>query len=107
MDDVIAYGEALRSRRRALTGGEGSVAAWKKDLKAMDEALKRDCAELTRARRDIAQRLARGVLAHLADLGMGKTRFEIAVEPEKNHRHRRRSRGNAHFSQSRRAAQAA
>ena len=83
MDDVIAYGEALRSRRRALTGGEGSVAAWKKDLKAMDEALKRDCAELTRARRDIAQRLARGVLAHLADLGMGKTRFEIAVEPEK------------------------
>ena len=38
---------------------------------------------LTRARRDIAQRLARGVLAHLADLGMGKTRFEIAVEPEK------------------------
>ena len=81
--DVIAYGEELKARKEALSGGEASVSEWKKQLKGMDAALRQDCAALTEARRAIAARLTAGILKHLADLGMGKTRFEIAVEPEK------------------------
>ena len=83
LEDVLAYGEALKARKQALTGGDASVHAWKKELKAMDAALKQDCAALTQARKDIAEKLTAGILRHLGDLGMGKTRFEIAVEPEK------------------------
>ena len=81
--DVIAYGEELKARKEALSGGEASVSEWKKQLKGMDAALRQDCAALTEARRAIAARLTAGILKHLADLGMGKTRFEITVEPEK------------------------
>ena len=83
LDDVLAYAKALRERRAALTGGDEDVAAWKRELRAMDEALRRDCAELSRARGELARSLTEGVLAHLADLGMGKTRFSIEIVPEK------------------------
>ena len=83
LQDVINYGEELKARKEALTGGEAGISAWKKELKAMDASLRQDCAALTEARCAIAQKLTDGILRHLADLGMGKTRFEIAVEPEK------------------------
>ena len=83
LSDVIARGETLKRRRAELAGGEEDVAERKRQLKAMDAELKAACAALTDARRAIADGLSKKILDHLKDLGMGKTRFEIRVAPEK------------------------
>jgi DNA repair protein RecN (Recombination protein N) len=83
LSDVLRRGDELRARRDELSGGDERAHAWRRELKDMDAALKAACAALSVSRHAVAQRLSEGVLSHLRDLGMEKTRFEIRVQPEK------------------------
>ena len=83
LSDVLDYLADAKARLGALAAGEDGLEEKKKRLRAMDARLKADCARLTQSRKDLSEKLAAGILSHLRDLGMGKTRLEIAIRPAK------------------------
>jgi len=82
LDDVIAFGEQASARLAAIQSSDASIEEQKKHLKKLDASLKTACEELTASRRTLAESLAASIMEQLRDLGMGKTRFEIRVDPE-------------------------
>ncbi len=82
LEEVIAFGKSAESRLEELKRGDESVAELKKRYKEADAKLREACAELTELRKTSAQKLAGEICDQLKDLGMGKTRFEVRVEPE-------------------------
>ena len=78
--EVIAFGEAARSRLEAVESGDEQIAELKKLLKQQDRALRDACAVLTESRRALAQQLEAGILEQLKDLGMGRTRFSVRID---------------------------
>ena len=82
LDDVIAFGEQASARLAGIQASDERIEAQKKLLKKTDAALKEVCARLTESRKALGIRLADAIMAQLKDLGMGKTRFEIRIEPE-------------------------
>ncbi|MBR1821815.1 MAG: DNA repair protein RecN [Clostridia bacterium] len=82
VEEVIAFGATAESRLSELKRGDESIAALKKQYKDADAKLREACARLTELRRASAENLASEICAQLKDLGMGKTRFEVRVEPE-------------------------
>ena len=83
LEDVIAFGENAKKRLDALTSGEESVEALKKQLAALEPELQARAAELTASRKELALELEKRVLKQFKDLGMGKARFEIRITPER------------------------
>lgn len=82
LDDVIAFGEQAAARLAAIQSSDANIDAQKKQLKKIDAALKSACEQLTISRKALSEKLAAAIMEQLRDLGMGKTRFEIRVEPE-------------------------
>ncbi len=82
LEEVIAFGQSAQSRLEELKRGDESIAELKKRYKEADAKLREACGRLTALRKDAAQRLAGAICDQLRDLGMGKTRFEVRVEPE-------------------------
>lgn len=82
LDDVIAFGEQAAARLSAIQSSDASIEEQKKQLKNLDAALKTSCGQLTASRRSLAESLAASIMEQLRDLGMGKTRFEVRVDPE-------------------------
>ncbi len=82
LEDVIAFGEQAAARLTELKRSDERAEQRKAQLKQLDEALKAACDALTLSRKALAARLAEAVMAQLRDLGMGRTRFEIRVDPE-------------------------
>ena len=82
LDDVIAFGEQAAQRLAAIQSSDASIEEQKKQLKKLDSALKSYCEQLTVSRRTLAEQLAAAIMEQLRDLGMGKTRFEVRVDPE-------------------------
>ena len=82
LEDVIAFGEQAAARLTELKRSDERAEQRKAQLKRLDEALKAACDALTLSRKALAARLAEAVMAQLRDLGMGRTRFEIRVDPE-------------------------
>lgn len=82
LEDVIAFGEQASARLATIQASDESIETQKKQLKQMDAALKEACEKLTESRRNLAGMLAAAIMEQLCDLGMGKTRFEIRIEPE-------------------------
>lgn len=82
LDDVIAFGEQAAARLAAIQSSDANIDAQKKQLKKIDAALKSACEQLTISRKALSEKLATAIMEQLRDLGMGKTRFEIRVEPE-------------------------
>ena len=82
VEEVIAFGQSAESRLNELKRGDESIAALKKQYREADGRLREACGVLTALRNDSARQLATEICAQLKDLGMGKTRFEVRVEPE-------------------------
>ena len=70
-------GEELKQLEASDELREELKAALKERKRALDEA----CAELTDARREAAAELCRRLVEQLADLGMGRTRFDVRFTP--------------------------
>lgn len=82
LDDVIAFGEQAAARLAAIQSCDANIEEQKQLLRRLDVELKDACDALTASRRLLAERLAASIVEQLRDLGMGKTRFEIRVDPE-------------------------
>lgn len=82
VEEVIEFGAQATQRLEELKSGDESVATLKKQYKAADGKLRAACERLTALRRDCGERLAAQICVQLKDLGMGKTRFEVRIEPE-------------------------
>ena len=82
VEEVIEFGAKAADRLAELKRGDESIGGLKKQYKEADAKLREACAVLTRLRADSARRLAARICEQLKDLGMGKTRFEVRVEPE-------------------------
>ena len=82
VEDVIAFGASAESRLNELKRGDESIAALKKQYREADAKLREACAALTSLRRASGERLAAAICEQLGDLGMGRTRFEVRIEPE-------------------------
>ena len=82
IEEVIEFGAQAAQRLEALKRSDESIGAYKKRYREADAQLRSACEKLTALRRDSARRLAEQICGQLKDLGMGKTRFEVRVEPE-------------------------
>ena len=82
VDEVIAYGQSVNERLAALNGSDDAIAALKKQYREADAKLRQACEALSERRRASAASLAEKICEQLKDLGMGRTRFEVRVEPE-------------------------
>ena len=82
LDDVIRFGAEAEARLHDLQTSDEAIAELKKRYRAADAELRAACAELSRLRKASATALAAAICEQLKDLGMGKTRFEVRVEPE-------------------------
>lgn len=82
LEDVITFGAEAQRRLDALRTSDDAIGELKKQYKALDAELRAACAELTESRKTIAVQLAEQICAQLKDLGMGRTRFEVRIEPE-------------------------
>lgn len=79
--DVIAHAETCRQDLAALQSSDeraGEVAAL---LHAAEGEYRRHAEALSRVRKTAAGRFARELVAALADLAMGRTRFDVRFEP--------------------------
>ena len=82
LQEVIDFGAASAKRLEELKSGDENISALKKRYKEADGVLREACAELTAARKALAEALSGAICAQLSDLGMARTRFEVRVEPE-------------------------
>lgn len=82
VEDVIKFGADAAARLGELKSSDESIELLKKQYRQADADLKEACGELSILRKASAERLAEQICKQLADLGMGKTRFEVRVEPE-------------------------
>jgi len=81
VEEVIEFGAKAADRLNGIKGSDASMGELKKRYKEADNALRDACAELTAIRRASASQLSERICQQLKDLGMGKTRFEVRVEP--------------------------
>ena len=84
VEEVIEFGAKAADRLNGIKGSDAAVTALKKRYKEADSALREACDELTAIRRESAAQLSGRICGQLKDLGMGKTRFEVRVEPLAN-----------------------
>lgn len=82
VEEVIEFGAKAAKRLEELKRSDESVGELKKRYREADAQLRAACAELTALRRESARALAEKICEQLKDLGMGKTRFEVRVDPE-------------------------
>ena len=80
-EEVIAFGQTAQARLEAIESSDEQIAAYKKQLKQQDRALREACAALTESRRTLAENLESGILEQLKDLGMWRTRFSVEIHP--------------------------
>lgn len=78
---VLAWADDAGRRLLDLEGGDQHVEDLRGRLAELDEQLGSLAAEVTRARTDAAERLARAVSAELAGLAMAGAELRVAVEP--------------------------
>lgn len=81
VEEVIEFGAKAADRLNGIKGSDASMGELKKRYKEADNTLRDACAELTTIRRASALQLSERICQQLKDLGMGKTRFEVRVEP--------------------------
>lgn len=82
LEEVIAFGQSAEARLNELKRGDESITELKKQYKEADSRLREACGRLTALRKASAEKLAEEICRQLKDLGMGKTRFEVRIEPE-------------------------
>ncbi len=82
VEEVIEFGAKAADRLGELKRSDESIGELKKRYREADARLRAACDALTALRKESARALAEAICGQLADLGMGRTRFEVRVEPE-------------------------
>ena len=81
IEDILKYGSELSGKIDDLTNTEersSSLAAKIEDLQVRLDGI---CSKLTALRKEAAPKFEKSVETELADLAMGKTKFEVNIEP--------------------------
>jgi DNA repair protein RecN (Recombination protein N) len=81
LDDVIAYVDRARRALVDVSSQEERLARLDAEERSTSDALRAASATLHTAREKSARKLAKSVEAELADLGLGRCRFAVAIEP--------------------------
>ena len=81
LTDVLAYGDRSRRERTDVSSQEERIARLDAEERATRHALDAASATLHLARERSATRLAKNVESELADLGLERCRFTVALEP--------------------------
>jgi DNA repair protein RecN (Recombination protein N) len=82
LPDVVALADRMREERRLLTGDGGSIADLDRQLEAAAATYLVLARELSAARRAAAASFASRIEGLLAELAMGRTRFEVRFAAE-------------------------
>lgn len=80
--DVIAFGESASAELAALTGDEVDVEALGDRIRRLSAAIGEQAERLSKARSKAAKRLARDVETAMAELHMGRARFEVDIRQQ-------------------------
>ncbi|HTJ59612.1 MAG TPA: DNA repair protein RecN [Candidatus Saccharimonadales bacterium] len=81
LDDVIAYGERARRELSDVSTQEARLARLDGAQRTADDALVAASAALHTAREKSAKKLGKSVEVELAELGLARCRFTVALEP--------------------------
>ena len=79
IEEVIGVGEAAARELEAMTGGEADVEALRAREARLVAEVGRRAGDLSAARAAAGETLARAVEAAIAELNMGRARFEVAL----------------------------
>ncbi len=79
VEEVIAAGEAAARELEAMTGGEGDLDSLRPRAEKLGVEIGRRAGELSGARVEAGERLARAVERAIAELNMGRARFAVAL----------------------------
>ncbi|OQA91365.1 MAG: DNA repair protein RecN [Elusimicrobia bacterium ADurb.Bin231] len=82
--DILKYASDIKKEMEFLEHADEAIEELTKDLKSAEQKLKKSALELSKLRLDTAKKLSNDINKELADLGMGKAKFCICVEPEKD-----------------------
>ena len=83
LEAVLAYRDAAAAERATLAGADAELDAAERRLEALEAQLVELGTSLSAARKRGAKRLGRGVLDHLAKLGMPNASFEVGLVPHR------------------------
>ncbi len=81
LDDVLAHLEGAVAERDRLTGSDARRESIVQELSARRKEYAEAAGELAKIRRKAAVGIEKGVQAHLADLAMGRTIFQVQFRP--------------------------
>lgn len=81
IEAVIEFGAAAAERLRKIESRGDELVRLEKEIKALEERLAREGAQLSKARAKGAPDLASGVARHLRDLGFKKAGFQVELHP--------------------------
>lgn len=81
VSDVIAYGKKCASELEKLKNLDDSRAELEMQYEKAKEALKTAAEKLSAKRKEVAVKLEKAIKQQLADLGMGRTEFEVEFRP--------------------------
>jgi DNA repair protein RecN (Recombination protein N) len=82
VEEIIAFGEAAERELETLTGSETNLESLRDQERQLFEKLGALASELSRARRAAAERLSAQTEGAIAELNMGRARFEVAIRHE-------------------------
>ncbi|MEG0768045.1 MAG: DNA repair protein RecN, partial [Clostridia bacterium] len=78
--EMLVYRDRVAEELEKMTHTDTQLEQWEKDLETQHQMLLASAATLSAARHTLAERFAHCMLAQLADLGMGQSRFEVRFE---------------------------
>ncbi|WP_347241708.1 AAA family ATPase [Thermus sp.] len=81
LEDVLAHAERARAELSTLEGGEARLEEVARALEEAEAALLLAGEALGEARRQAAERLARGMERELSELGFPRARFQVDLKP--------------------------
>lgn len=79
VEEIIAFGEQARRELESLTGGEVDLDALHREEETLLSRLGQVATRLSRARADAAACLSRATEAAIAELNMGRSRFDVSI----------------------------
>ncbi|MBN6186003.1 DNA repair protein RecN [Aneurinibacillus sp. BA2021] len=86
VDEILEYAASIEDELDSMENRETRIEELQKKLKEVALDLAVDAAELSQIRKQVASVLARSIEQELAELHMGRARFEIAVNQQEDAR---------------------
>lgn len=80
LEDVFAFRDKAQARLEEIDGGDEKLRNLQKDLQKVKDSLEEHCHALRESREQLAQKMCARILEELADLGMGRAKFEVRFE---------------------------